>query len=151
MNGMGLIVKTVAGAAVRVAMLYGVYLGLVGHLSLGGGITGGVIVALALILEVLAYGIKAQELNRRIKGMTQIMSSVFIVWLSIALIGWLLPGKETKFFLSNFLPPGEAGALVSAGVIPLYNILLLLGLGSALFAAFLALIKFRVSVIEGKK
>ena len=151
MNGMKLIVKTVARMITGVIFLFGSYLALVGHLTLGGGITGGVVLALASVLEVLAFGNSAEEIKRKMKVATNLMSMGILLWLAIAVAGWLLPVRGGKIFLSNFLPKGETGAIISAGVIPLYNFILMLILGNALFAAFLTLIRFRIKMTEERQ
>jgi multicomponent Na+:H+ antiporter subunit B len=56
MSGMRLIVKTVTRLTIGIIVLYGCYLTVYGHLTIGGGVAGGVVIALAYILYVLAYG-----------------------------------------------------------------------------------------------
>ena len=53
---MTLIVKTVTHITLGFILLYGVYIALTGHVSPGGGFAGGVIVALALVHVMLAFG-----------------------------------------------------------------------------------------------
>ena len=55
-GGMSLIVKTVTRWLKAFLLLFGIYLVLYGHLSPGGGFSGGVVVASAFILLVLANG-----------------------------------------------------------------------------------------------
>lgn len=53
---MTLIVKTVTRITLGFIFLYGVYIGLVGHISPGGGFAGGVIIALSFVHIMLAFG-----------------------------------------------------------------------------------------------
>lgn len=53
---MSLIVKTVTRLTVYFILLYGIYITISGHVSPGGGFAGGVIIALAFIQVMLAFG-----------------------------------------------------------------------------------------------
>ena len=55
-KGMTLIVKTVTRLTLGFILLYGIYIACYGHVSPGGGFAGGVIVALALVHIMLAFG-----------------------------------------------------------------------------------------------
>jgi len=58
-KGMTLIVKTVTRITLGFILLYGIYLALNGHISPGGGFVGGVIMSLAFIHIMLAFGKEA--------------------------------------------------------------------------------------------
>ena len=53
---MTLIVKTTTRIIFGFVLLYGIYIGLCGHASPGGGFAGGAIIALSFILIMLAFG-----------------------------------------------------------------------------------------------
>jgi len=55
------IIKTLAQKLLPFIFLFGFYLTLHGHLSPGGGFQGGVVIATAIILLTLSYGIKETE------------------------------------------------------------------------------------------
>lgn len=55
-HGMSLIVKTITRLTVGLILIYGIYITARGHLSPGGGATGGVIISLSLIHLMLAFG-----------------------------------------------------------------------------------------------
>lgn len=55
-KGMTFIVKTVTRLTLGFILLYGIYIGLSGHISLGGGFAGGVIIALSFVHIMLAFG-----------------------------------------------------------------------------------------------
>jgi multicomponent Na+:H+ antiporter subunit B len=55
-TGMTVIVKTVTRLTVGLVILFGVYVMFHGHEGIGGGFVGGVTIALAFILTLLAFG-----------------------------------------------------------------------------------------------
>ncbi|MBW6496845.1 MAG: hypothetical protein K0B09_00520 [Bacteroidales bacterium] len=134
------IVKTVTRIIGGVVFLFGLYIVTHGHLSPGGGFAGGTIIAGAFILLVLAYGDNIMHL-RRIKEESSALENIAIFCILImAAVGFLL---GTKVFFNNFLPIGTAGQLISAGIIPLFNILIGIEVAAALFTIFLAFVIFK--------
>jgi len=137
--GMTLIVKAVTRLTVGLILLYGIYIVLHGHISPGGGFAGGVIIALSFIQLILAFGKEVA-----LKKFSQTASSILenlgaLMFLSIALLGFL----GGYFFFNFFLHKGSPFALFSAGIIPLCNIAISLKVGAGLFAIFAALVLFR--------
>lgn len=138
-QGMTLIVKTITRLTVGLILLYGIYIVLHGHISPGGGFAGGVIIALSFIHLMLAFGKEVA-----LKKLSQVQASVLeslgaIMFLTIALLGFL----GGYFFFNFFLHKGKPFALFSAGIIPLCNIAICLKVGAGLFAIFAALVLFR--------
>lgn len=140
MEGMSIIVKKVAQLLAGLIFMYGVYIILHGHLTPGGGFAGGVIVAGAFILLILAFGSSALNLKKEVAGSSNLESMAILMVVILALMAMLL---GTRVFLFNFLPKGQAGELVSAGVIPLYNIFIGIEVAGAILTIFLALIIFK--------
>ena len=140
MKGMTVIVKKTTQILAGMIFLYGAYVVIHGHLTPGGGFAGGVIMAGAFILVTLAFGSDFLNLKREQaeSTATENMSVLIIILLSIT--GLFLGAKV--FFL-NFLPKGTVGELVSAGVLPLYNIFVGIEVASSIFIIFLALIIFK--------
>jgi multicomponent Na+:H+ antiporter subunit B len=135
MKGMSLIVKTITDIVIGFIFMYGVYIILHGHLTPGGGFAGGVIVAGAFILAILAFGTDVKSEKR-----AKITSSIFesfgaLLFIGIAFLGLLFTGV---FFL-NLLPKGSPFHLLSAGIIPFCNIAIGIKVGAGLFSIFLAL------------
>ena len=67
---------------------------------------------------------------------------------SIAILGFLLLALAglvltTRVFFKNFLPEGIPGNLVSAGTIPVYNIVVGIEVAAALISVFMAFIIFK--------
>jgi multicomponent Na+:H+ antiporter subunit B len=120
--------------------MYGIYVVVHGHLTPGGGFAGGVIMAGSLILIILAYGGEFLRLLKEESGTTIVESLATILVIMIAAAGFLF---GTKIFFNNFLPKGIVGHLVSAGVLPLYNIFIGTEVAASIFIIFLSLIIFK--------
>ncbi len=146
MKGMTIIVKKVTQLIGGVIFLFGIYIIIHGHLTPGGGFAGGVIISGVFILLVIAFGSEHVFLKRKERGSSFTESGAILAFLIIAALG-LFTGLGGVFF-KNFLPKGEIGKLVSAGVIPLYNIVVGLEVAAALLTIFLAFIIFKEEVIK---
>jgi len=136
--GMTIIVKTVTRLTAWLILLYGIHIILHGHVSVGGGFAGGVIVALSFIHLMLAYG-KEMVFKRISKRRISVWATVgALMFLAIALAGW-----TDGYFFRNFLPPEQPFHLFSAGTIPLGDIAISLVVWAGLFAVFVALVMLR--------
>lgn len=133
-KGMSLIVKTVARLMVAMILLFGFYIVLYGHLTPGGGFAGGVILAIAYTLMMLA-------LSRHItlKKFTQFWASIFDNLGMLAFIVIAYIGLASGYFIYNFIWHGNPFRLISAGIIPLCNISIGVKVGAALYAIFIGL------------
>jgi len=140
MEGMSTIVKQVARLVSGLIFIYGIYIILHGHLTPGGGFAGGAIVAGAFILLILAYGSSEARLKMEIRGSSLTESLAILVVILLALAAMLI---GLRIFFANYLPRGEAGELVSAGVIPLFNLFIGMEVAAAILTIFLALIIFK--------
>jgi multisubunit Na+/H+ antiporter MnhB subunit len=145
MKGMSVIVKKVAQLLSGLIFMYGVYIITHGHLTPGGGFAGGALLAGSMILLVLAFGSDVIGLKRRETGSSIIENSAILVFLLFATVAMLI---GTRVFFHNFLPRGHLGDLISAGVIPLYNIFVGIEVGAALFTIFLALVIYKEEVLK---
>ncbi|MFH1022736.1 MAG: MnhB domain-containing protein [Planctomycetota bacterium] len=143
-GGMTLIVKTVSRLTFALILVYGLYVSFHGHLSPGGGFAGGVILALAFANLLIAFG---REVT--LKRLSQPVASFFegaggILFLALAVFGFV----GGSLFI-NFLGKGEPFGLISAGVIPVYNVAVVaLKEGAGLFSVLVALILMRVDKEE---
>ncbi len=129
--GMTLIVKTVTRLMVWMMLLYGMYLILHGHLTPGGGFGGGVIIALAFLSIFLAYGRAYTGEWLHIRMLNHAESAAILLFLVVGVLGLIFGGA----FLANFLSHGTLFKLVSAGTIPILNILIGVKVGGSLFLA----------------
>lgn len=145
MNGLTIIVKKVSQLMCGLIFMYGIYIMTHGHLTPGGGFAGGAILAGSFILLILAFGTEVVKLKKE-EAMTTMTESVsLLLVISLAAAGiWL----GSMVFFNNYLPKGEVGQLISAGLIPLYNILIGIEVAAALLTIFLALVIFKEEVVS---
>jgi len=137
------IVKKVTQLIAGLIFLYGIYIIAHGHLTPGGGFAGGAVIAGSFILLVLAYGSDILKLRKREEGSSVVESTGIFIFLALAVAALFI---GTKIFFTNYLPKGIIGELVSAGVIPLYNIAVGIEVAAALFTIFLALVIYKEEV-----
>ena len=137
---MTIIVKKTTQLIAGMIFLYGIYVIAHGHLTPGGGFAGGVIIAGSFILVTLAFGSDFLKLLKEEIGTTIVESVATIMVVMIATVGFLF---GSKIFFNNFLPKGIVGDLVSAGVLPLYNIFVGMEVAASIFIIFLSLIIFK--------
>ncbi len=140
MEGMSTIVKKIAQLVAGLIFMFGIYIILHGHLTPGGGFAGGAIIAGAFILLILAFGSSALNLKKEVAGSSNTESIAILLVTILALMALLF---GTKVFLFNFLPKGTLGELLSAGVIPLYNLFIGIEVAGAILTIFLALVIFK--------
>ena len=143
MSGMTIIVKKVTQIMCGVIFMYGLYIISHGHLTPGGGFAGGAILAGCFILLILANGSGVVNLRKE-KSQTTITESLALFIIVLLALAGLLFG--TSVFFNNYLPKGELGELISAGVIPLYNIFIGMEVAAALLTIFLGLIIYKEEV-----
>jgi len=137
--GMGLIVKTIARLLTGMILLYGFYLVVYGHITPGGGFSGGVVLSLALILTLLAFGKGFVDENALIgdNGIKVVDVAGALGFLGLALLGYV----GGVFFL-NVFPKGEPFSLFSGGIILWCNLAIGVKVGACLFGVLVALAVF---------
>jgi multicomponent Na+:H+ antiporter subunit B len=135
---MTLIVKTITDFVVAFIVVFGAYIVLYGHLTPGGGFAGGVIIACAFILLMLAHG-KEQAFSKLPERAAHVLDSGGA--LAFLIIGWM--GLTGGFFFLNVFGRGEMFRLLSSGMILPLNIAIAFKVGSSLFLVFAALAMFR--------
>ena len=145
MKGMTVIVKKTTQLIAGLVFLYGIYVIIHGHLTPGGGFAGGVIIAGSFILLILAYGSDFINLTREELGSTLYENLAILIATLLAVSGLLL---GARIFFLNWLPKGTLGQLVSAGIIPLYNIFIGIEVAASILTIFLALIIFKEEMSE---
>ena len=101
-----------------VIMVFGIYVVLNGHLSPGGGFSGGAVLGAGFILYLNAYGFEKTD---------RFMNAKTVKWITfIALMVYCL-AKSYSFFtganhLESHIPLGTPGAILSSGLILILNI-----------------------------
>jgi len=143
MKGMSVIVKKTTQLVAGLVFLYGVYIIAHGHLTPGGGFAGGVVVAGAFILQILAFGSDFLNLVKEETGSTLFENLAVLIVLLLAVSG-LLAGAS--IFLHNWMPKGTVGELLSAGMLPLYNIFVGIEVAASILTIFLALVIFKEEI-----
>ncbi len=138
--GMTMIVKTVTRVSVWLIILYGLYIIFHGHLTPGGGFGGGVILALALLNVMVAYGREYTNNWLNIKLLQDFESSSAMLFLIMGILGMAVGGS----FLLNFINHGKLFRLVSSGTILPLNVIIGVKVAMSLFLVvwFLAAFKF---------
>ena len=144
MKGMTIIVKKATQILCGIIFLYGIYIVFHGHLTPGGGFAGGAIISGAFILLVIAFGSESSYMKKLELSTSIFESGAILTFIIVAAIGLFI--ANFKVFFKNFLPKGVVGNLISAGVIPIYNIVVGIEVAAALFTIFLALIIYRDEV-----
>lgn len=143
MKGMTIIVKRISQLMTPSIFLLGIYIVLHGHLTPGGGFAGGVLIAGAFVLMILAYG--SDDVKSEVQKWRASFSEslgIFLFWF-LALLGLI----QGSYFFINLIAktnPGKPFTLFSAGIIPLSNIAIGIEVAAALFAIFITLAVLRV-------
>jgi multicomponent Na+:H+ antiporter subunit B len=148
-EGLSLIVKNITRLLSAFILAYGVYIVLYGHVTPGGGFTGGVILAAGLVLVILAFGRKTTSRMISEQAAAVADSLGALGFLLVALLGYL--SAELAGYFTNFLPKGNTGELLSAGAIPISNLAIGVKVGAALFGVVLALAGFRFASQKHKE
>lgn len=145
MKGMTIIVKKTTQLIAGMIFMYGIYIIIHGHLTPGGGFAGGVILAGSFILLILAYGSDFLRLVKEETGSTFYENLAMLIVLFLSVSGLLFTART--FFL-NWIPKGTVGELVSAGILPLYNIFVGIEVAASILTIFLALIIFKEETLK---
>jgi multisubunit Na+/H+ antiporter MnhB subunit len=140
MKGMTVIVKKTTQLIAGIVFLYGMYVVIHGHLTPGGGFAGGIIMAGAFILLILAFGSDFIKLTKEESGSTIYENLAILIVAFLALSGLIF---GARIFFLNWLPKGTPGQLISAGLVPLYNVFIGIEVASSILTIFLALIIFK--------
>ena len=137
--GMTIIVKTITRMSVWLIILYGLYIIFHGHLTPGGGFGGGVILALALLNVMVAYGKDFTSKWLNIKLLQDFESSAATLFLIMGIMGMAFGGS----FLINFINHGKLFSLISSGTILPLNIIIGIKVGMSLFLVVWVLAAFK--------
>ncbi len=122
-------------------MVFGFYIILFGHISPGGGFTGGVMLAAAVIIYSLAHCSGSQRHFLLDESQQKVIENAgMLMFLGIGLAGLGAGGA----FLANAatgVPLGRPGSLASAGFIPFLNLASGLKVAAGLSIVFFSLIR----------
>jgi multicomponent Na+:H+ antiporter subunit B len=110
-------VRVLGLALLGPTVLFGIYVVTHGHLSPGGGFTGGVVLATGALLVYLSGEYVTLRRVRPEVLIDMATSTGTVAFVGIGFLGLAVGGA----FLQNVLPLGQPGTLLSAGTIPLIN------------------------------
>lgn len=113
-------------------LIFGIYILLNGHLSPGGGFSGGAVLGAALILHSMAFGFKATE---------KFLSARTIKVITCCSLGFYVGAKAYSFFtgangLHSIVSPGTPGRILSAGLILPLNVAVGLVVACTMYSFF---------------
>ncbi|HVV70766.1 MAG TPA: MnhB domain-containing protein [Verrucomicrobiae bacterium] len=123
-------------------LVFGVYVVLTGHLSVGGGFQGGLLLSSAWLLALVAFGSRTFRRFSNNYVVEWFESTGAAAYVLIGLAG-LAVGQN---FLTNILPLGQPGQLLSSGTILLINC----GVGVEVAAGFISLFCEFVKPLENE-
>lgn len=117
--GGDIILRTIARILVPMILLFGFYVLVNGHLSPGGGFSGGAVIGAGLILNSAAFGFSATAkfFNEKIYDIIKVGS---LVLYSMMIIYYLFTGANG---IESVVPLGKLGNIISSGLILPINIL----------------------------
>ncbi len=117
--GGDVILRTIARVLVPMIFLFGFYVLVNGHLSPGGGFSGGAVIGAGLILHSAAFGFSATArfFDEKIYDIIKVGS---LVLYSMLIIYYLFTGAND---IDSVVPLGKLGNIISSGLILPINIL----------------------------
>ena len=117
--GGDIILRTIARVLVPLILLFGVYVLVNGHLSPGGGFSGGAVIGAGLILHSAAFGFSATArfFDEKIYDLVKVGS---LALYSMLIIYYLFTGANG---IASVVPLGKLGNILSSGLILPINIL----------------------------
>ena len=126
------ILQVIAKLVCPAVFLFGIYVILNGHISPGGGFSGGAIIGAGLILYTNAYGFEKTERFFTKKTYTGI---------SVSALSFYCLAKSYSFFtganhMENMIPNGTPGAIISSGLILPLNICVGLVVSCTIYAFY---------------
>lgn len=126
------ILQKITLVLVPIIMIFGIYVVLNGHLSPGGGFSGGAIIGAGLILYLNAFGFEKTE---------RFFTEKTYKWISFSALSFYCLAKSYSFFtganhLESGIPLGTPGAILSSGLILPLNICVGMVVACTMYAFF---------------
>ncbi len=138
-KGMSLIVRTITDITLVFILTFGIYLVIHGHLTPGGGFQGGVVIASAAVLALVAYGyFFAGKQGSKYRDYSVLEALGGIAFIIIAGLGLGTAYFYNYLWRHHEAFGGKPGTLWSAGMLPLMNFAVGIKVATG-FAAVLAL------------
>lgn len=126
------ILQKIACFLVPIIVIFGIYVVLNGHLSPGGGFSGGAIIGAGLILYLNAFGFEKTE---------RFFTEKTYKWVSFSALSFYCLAKSYSFYtgahhIPSGIPLGTPGAILSSGLILPLNICVGLVVACTMYAFF---------------
>ncbi|MDW7651256.1 MAG: MnhB domain-containing protein [Bacillota bacterium] len=134
------IVRYISRIILPFVQLYGLYVVLHGHLSPGGGFSGGAIIGASMILYALSFNLKEGSKKLTHDTSTLLESGGAIIFAGVGIVAILLGTNFLGNIVAGF-PRGTPGNLLSAGAIPIITIGVGLKVASTMITLFYSLIE----------
>ncbi len=130
-----LIVKVITKMLFPFILVYGFYVILHGHLSPGGGFSGGAIIGGGFVLYTLSFGLKQAEQLLPHAYLKYVESAGLLWYMSLGVVGlittgYFLTNKQAGFFM------GETFTLFSSGMILLITFAIGMKVASTMITLF---------------
>lgn len=127
-----MILQIIASFLVPIIMIFGIYVILNGHLSPGGGFSGGAIIGAGLILYLNAFGFAKTE---------RFFTEKTYKWICFCSLSFYCLAKSYSFYtganhLESGIPLGAPGAILSSGLILPLNICVGLVVACTMYAFY---------------
>ena len=138
-----IIIRSITRLVIPFIQVYGIFVVLNGHISPGGGFAGGAMIGTSLVLYTLVFGIdkSKKKFSHRVSEIAESGGLLFYVF--IGLVGMITAGSYLSNQAAGF-SLGEAGSLLSGGVIPLLMIAIGIKVASTFITLFHTLIEEEV-------
>jgi len=127
-----MILQTVARFLVPLVMIFGIYILLNGHLSPGGGFSGGAVMGAGLILYNAAFGFTktGRFFNEKVYDILKVGS---LALYAMIITYYLFTGAND---IASIVPLGKVGAILSSGLILPINILVGVEVACTMYAFY---------------
>ncbi len=134
------ILKEVVSHLIPFIQIYGIYVIMHGHLSPGGGFSGGMVLGLSMVLFVLVFGLR-EGLKKISHNTSTVVESLGTAWYAtVGLVG-VLRGASFLVNKAAGIPTGQPGELLSSGLILVITVGVGVKVGSTILTLFVELIE----------
>lgn len=126
------ILRAIATFIIPIIFLYGIYIITIGHISAGGGFSGGTVIGVAVILFNIAFGSEVTDRIITFKGCVRTISVSLLIYLILRGITFFMGANGLK----SFIPLGTPGNILSAGLILPLNVCVALVVASMMYMLY---------------
>jgi multicomponent Na+:H+ antiporter subunit B len=135
-----IILKTITRLLFPYILLFGFFIMMHGHITPGGGFSGGAIISAGFVLYTLTFGLHAAEAKLPHHVLSKVETAGVLWYILLGLVGTITVGS----FLTNGqagFPLGNAFSILSSGMIALLTIGIGIKVASTMITLFRTLIE----------